>query len=231
MALYRTGDGTQISGSTGGVTYSHNRFGQYRRARSIPVNPLSAGQVQIRGFMSNISVAWSQTLTAGQRLAWEVYAAAVPWTNALGAAVRLTGINMFNRTNVLRLQAGLTRLDTAPAVLEVAQVPTVFTPTGDVSDNLISVAFANTDGWAGEVGGEMMIFQGLPQNVGRTFFNGPWKFLGKIAGAVMPPTSPQTFAPVWTALALLQRDWVYCRAVRADGRVSSRVVAQFLPVA
>lgn len=75
MTLIRFAEGQQRSGSIGATVHSHNRFGQYIRARSVPVNPNTARQVIARNAARSIMIAWQNTLTQDQRDAWNVYAA------------------------------------------------------------------------------------------------------------------------------------------------------------
>ena len=66
MALIRYAEGQQRSGSIGASVYSHNRYGAYIRARSVPVNPNTDRQVAIRNAIRALTIAWGNT--PGQRL-------------------------------------------------------------------------------------------------------------------------------------------------------------------
>jgi len=57
----------QYSGSLGNLTYSHNLGGQYIRARSIPVNPNTERQGQVRSFLANWASNWTNLLIQVQR--------------------------------------------------------------------------------------------------------------------------------------------------------------------
>ena len=81
---------TNISGSTGGVTASRNKGGQYLRARTTPVNPNSTRQQLARSRFTNANNGWS-TLTAAQRTLWNDFAALQAWVNALGDPIQLSG--------------------------------------------------------------------------------------------------------------------------------------------
>ena len=82
------------SGSIGGQTAAHNRFGNYFRARTTPVNPASGRQSVIRAAIQNLAQRWSTTLTQAQRDEWEVYAANIVRTDSLGSQIKLTGFVM-----------------------------------------------------------------------------------------------------------------------------------------
>lgn len=209
---------TEASGSVGGMTASHNRFGLYLRARAIPVNGMTVLQQAVRNAIAQITTAWSATLTQAQRDAWEAYANAVPISDRLGSQRFLTGLNWYCACNVPRLQAGLTRVDNGPTDLLMAEgtapVATVTAPS------TLSVAFTNSDAWAGEVGGALLVYASAGTNPTRNFFAGPYRYAGKVAGAVVPPTSPAALT-LPQAVAAGQRVHFQARIVRADGRISS----------
>lgn len=210
---------TQSSGSVGGATFAHNQGGLYVRARSIPTNPSSAFQVAVRNNMATLSNAWSNILTAAQRAAWAVYASNVSLVNALGDAIHVSGIAMYNRTNTPRLQAGVSRIDAAPTTFNLGSFtnPTI---TCVASSSNLSVAFTNTDSWAIAVGGYMLVYASRPQSPGINFFNGPYRFAGKISGAVVPPTSPVTIAVPFPVVAG-QKVFYDVRVSQVDGRLSA----------
>jgi hypothetical protein len=80
--------------------------------------------------------------------------------------------------------------------------------------------FTNTDTWATAVGGALLVFMSRGQSPTINSFKGPYRFAGKVAGAVSPPTSPQNITSPFT-LAATQRVFVRFIAVTADGRVSA----------
>lgn len=209
---------TQASGSIGGVTYSHNAGGLYTRARAIPVNANTVYQQAVRNFMQQCAAAWSTILTAPQRAAWKNYADSVPYMNSLGEPVFITGLAMYCACNTPRLQAGLTRIDAGPTVLVL---PTFTLPVYTVTaPQTGSMAFTNTDAWAAEVGGAMLLRTSQGTGVGINYFKGPYLYAGKVAGAATPPTSPASLPPSYPVVAA-QRVHYAIRIVRADGRISA----------
>jgi hypothetical protein len=113
------------SGSIEGRTAGRNRFGQYERTRSIPVNPRSAAQGVVRARMSANSAAW-RSLTR---------------SNSLGQPYTLQGNQAHASVNNNRLMSGLTVVADAPALstpsvitglvvtLTAAAFSLAFTPT------------------------------------------------------------------------------------------------------
>jgi hypothetical protein len=228
MALVVLPEGTQVSGSIGGTTYARNRFGAYKRSRSVPVNPSSDRQVLARNRLDSLAVAWSNTLTAAQRDGWNAYAAVVPWLNALGQSVFITGFNHYVRSNSARLNAALARVDDAPAILDVAEAELALTCSASEATQLLTLGFDDTQAWADEDGAFQQVQMGLPQNPGRTFFGGPWRLCAPILGDSMaPPASPVNPAVVFPVQEG-QRIWVRTRIGRADGRLSAFAQVNFL---
>ena len=209
---------TQGSGSLAGATFSHNKGGQYIRQRTIPVNPNTTLQQAVRSIFATLSIAWVQTLTAAQRVLWKTYADNVPLINVLGDSIFITELAMYSRSNVPRLQAALTRVDDGPTTFSLAQM-TNPSATAAAATDLLSVTFTNTDAWATAVGGAMLVYISKPQNPTINFFKGPYQFAGKIAGAVVPPTSPQTIALPQPIVAG-QKVFFRIEATEVDGRLS-----------
>jgi hypothetical protein len=216
---------TQMSGSIGGLTATRNRAGMVLRARALPVNPGSAYQAVVRNHLSNLAAYWLSDLTAAQRAAWELYAQNTSMLGKLGDPVQLTGQQHFIRANAARLQASLTQVDDAPTdfVLAVGTLPGAI---GDAGDDQILVAFDNTDEWANEEGGALLVLGSPPQNVTINYYRGPYRYIGKVDGdAVTPPTSPEAFDLPWP-IAEGQRCFVHFRFTRADGRLSTPIRLQ-----
>jgi hypothetical protein len=212
---------TQASGSIGGLTASHNRGGQYFRARTVPVQPVSNYREAVKGALSSLAAIWQSVLTKAQRAAWDLYAASVPLTDRLGDARYATGLNHYLRSNVPRIQAGspLARVDDGPTEF-LLPLLTPLTFTADVSDGELSVAFTNTDEWATAVGGALLLYVSPPRGPSINYFKGPYRYAGRILGAAEAPVSPQKVNlpfPVTTG----DRVFIRARAITADGRLSA----------
>jgi hypothetical protein len=203
----------------GGLTYSHNRYGMYCRTKAMPVNPNTALQAAQRQRLSTLAIQWRDTLTEPQRDAWAVYALNTPVTDKLGQSQTLTGLNWFIACNTLRLQAGLAVVADGPVAYGLADM-TPPVPTFDASADTVSTAYTNTDEWANEIGGALMIFASAPKGPATNFFKGPYKYLGKELGAVVPPVSPDVL-PLIDLVAEGQKAFFKAVAIRADGRISS----------
>lgn len=222
MALIKYGGGIiQMSGSMAGNTFARNRFGNYLRARTKPVNPNSDRQLAARAILSAITEAWHENLSDAQRITWNTYAAAISWLNRLGETVNLTGFNHFVRSNTARLHVGAALILDGPTTLSLPSVDTGFVVNGEEADDRLDVEFDGTDGWDDEDGAWMIIHQGQPQLATHEFFGGPYRMAENLPGAPgVDPPSPVTRVSSFT---LIEGQEVWCRhrILRADGRLST----------
>lgn len=229
MALAKYGDGIiQMSGSIAGNTHARNRYGNYIRARTKPINPNTDNQVAVRSALTLLVERWSETLTTAQRTAWNLYGASVSMKNKLGEAVFLTGFNHYIRSNSWLARLALTIVDAGPTVFTLPDKDPTFAITASEATQKISVTFDNTMDWASETGAWMELYQGQPQNAQRNYFGGPWRRVLAITGVdTAPPPSPHD-APVDYAIAEGQHQWMYGRIRRLDGRLSGRFFADVI---
>ncbi|MBW7992805.1 MAG: hypothetical protein FVQ84_22685 [Planctomycetes bacterium] len=232
FVLIRFGAGIlAMSGSIGGVTHARNRSGAYQRARTKPINPNTARQIAVRSAVTLLSARWADTLTSVQRTAWGLYADSIAMKNKLGETIFLSGFNHYIRSNVILVQSGNTVIDDGPTVFELPEKDPTMAITASEAAQQISVSFDNTLPWANETGGFLFTFQGSPQNAQRNFFIGPWRAMTQIIGDdSIPPTSPSV-QPVSFAIAAGQRQWIYARISRLDGRLSERFFADIFSAA
>lgn len=221
FALIKFGGGVvDMRGSIAGTVFSKNRYGQYARARTKPVNPNSTGQQEVRNAISEISTRWSQALSAGQRAAWDLYGSSVTMKNRLGENIFLSGFNHYIRSNSFRVRHSKTPVDDGPTIFELPAADGSFSIAASEGSQQITVTFDDGMDWDNETGGFLVYYQGTPQNAQRNFFDGPWRRLSYTAGETgVPVASPVVEAAVF-GVAEGQRQWVYARILRADGRIS-----------
>ncbi len=208
------------SGSAGGITVSHNRAGQYMKARSLPTNPNTSFQQAVRDFVSQLSALWVSTLTQAERDKWTTYAENVAVINRLGDTMFLTGLNMYVRSNVPILQAGFARQDDAPVIFSLGDF-TAPVIVGSEGVQQVAVTFTTTDDWVGEDDAAMMVYVSRPVNASINYFKGPYRLAGTVDGdAITPPTSP---ALIDVPFAITEGQKLFTRAqvFRADGRLSA----------
>jgi len=232
MALVKYGGGIiQMSGSIAGNTFARNRYGNYVRAKTKPVNPNTTKQVKIRAAIAQLTEEWYDTLTAVQRAAWNTYAAAVAMKNKLGETVHLSGFNHFIRSNSIRLYTDLAITAPGPAILTLPNQDPAFAITASEATQVISAAWNDGLDWVDEDDAWMHVFQGISQNPTRNFFNGPWNIAESTEGdAAVPPTTPTAIAAVFPFLEG-QKIWCYARIARADGRLSEKFATSCIAAA
>lgn len=209
---------TQASGSVGGMTAAHNKGGLYLRARATPTNPATAQQIAVRNFLATLTTAWQETLTAAQREAWATYAENVLIPDRLGEPRNIGGIGHYVRSNVPRLQAGLTRVDDGPTIFDQATFTTPTLNAGD--DESLTVNFTDTDAWVDETGAAMLVYASRQQALSINFFKGPYRFVDSIDGDdTTPPTTPASPTSPF-GLDTGNKQFYQVRVTRADGRLS-----------
>lgn len=221
MALIKFGGGVvQMSGSIAGDTFARNRYGNYCRAKTKPTNPNTGRQQLIRSAIAALTVRWSQTVTAAQRAAWNLYGANVSMKNRLGESVFLTGFNHYIRSNSFLQAYSKTIVDDGPVIFELPAQDPLFTVAGGEAAQQITVSFDDTLDWDNETGGYLIYYQGVPQNAQRNFFAGPYRLLSFTAGVTGAPVASPVVEAVVFAIAEGQRQWARARILRADGRLS-----------
>lgn len=208
------------SGSAGSITVSRNRYGQYIRQRTKPVNPSSVRQQNSRANFDLAVSSWGSALTQAQRDAWNVYAANVVMSNRLGQDIFLSGFNHFTRSYAALLAVAGALVAEGPAIQSLPPADPQFAITASAGTQLVSVTFDDTLAWLDEDGGHMSVQVGLPKDEQIEFFNGPWRFADSIDGdGVTPPTSPATLTSPYP-IQEGQRLFARARIIRLDGRVS-----------
>lgn len=221
MALVKYGGPIiQMSGSVAGNTHARNRYGNYIRAKTKPVNPNTPRQQGVRAAVAELVARWAQTLDAAQRAAWNLYADNVNMKNKLGETIHLSGFNHFIRSNAWLARLGGTIVDDGPVIFELPAQDPGFHITASEATQQITWGYDDTMDWANETDSWLLLYQGQPQNPQRNFFAGPWRNCSQLQGVTgAPPASPLITGVVF-AIAELQHLWGYARILRADGRLS-----------
>ena len=222
MALVKYGGGIiQASGSIAGNVFARNRAGNYMRARTKPVNPNSSRQTAARIAIAFLAEQWRDSpMTDAKRAAWETYAAAINWQNALGEVIKLTGFQHFMRSNARLIRCSLPIVTDGPTVLSLPGADTDFAVAFNATTQKITVTYDDTAEWADEDGGALQVHMGRPQNPTRNFFGGPYRFADSIDGdSVSPPTSTVDIDPSFLIVAG-QKVWARASLIRLDGRCS-----------
>lgn len=207
-----------LSGSMGGVTGRHNRYGQYLANKVKPVNPQSTRQEAARLKLSYLTSVWNSAAMDGYRAGWSLYAANLP---ATPGSTNPTGFNFFISCNSVRMWCYGTPILIPPAVYTLPAPDPAFAVTISAATQLMSIAFTPAMAQYNELKGALVVSMGMPKMNTGLYFNGPYRQSGLVDGAVLsPPTSPHTIATPWPVTEG-QRVWVNARVLRADGRLSN----------
>lgn len=226
MALVKYGPNVvQMSGSVAGTVYARNRFGNYTRPRTKPVNPKSPRQTGIRTILMFLAEQYRESpMTDAKREAWDTYAASFNWNNRLGEQVTLTGFNAFIMGNAALLDVGATFVDAGPAALGLPPGdPNMVVSNVSEAAQKFDLAFDDGFDWCKEDDAYLIMKQGKPQSASRNFFGGPWRRCAFIEGnTAVPTTSPALALPnIGFTITEGQKIWWEARIVRADGRIST----------
>ena len=221
MALVKYGAGIiQMSGSIAGNTYARNRYGNYVRAKTKPINPNTDRQAAVRAAIATLTARWSQVVTDVQRTAWNLYASSVNMKNKLGEVVKLSGFNHYIRSNAILQVQGMTLVDAGPTIFELPEQDPAFAITASAGTQKFAVVFDDAAAWVDLADCYLHLFQGQPQNAQRNFFAGPWRYCDSIAGAIADPeTTPYEATSVFV-ITEDQRLNMYGRIQLVDGRLS-----------
>jgi len=214
--------GGAASGSFGGVTASHNRYGSYLRSRVIPTNPSSQRQQEIRNYLTDLAAMWTNILSQAQRTAWDAYGAAITKYDSLGQPYTLPGFNWFVGNNTCILQCGGSVVLDGPTILNRPGADPLFVATCSEASQLININFNDTVLWCDTDESFLQIKLSRPGSPGRSYFQGPYRYAGNIPGSsVSPPTTPDSSLTAPWVVTEGQITTCVARIVREDGRTSA----------
>ncbi len=176
-----------VSGSIGGTTFSHNKGGAYVRNRSIPTNPDTLPQQNIRAILSAQSQSWADR-TDAERAAWEGWATQNPVTNALGNSINLSGHQAYIKLRS-RLALALQTLIDVPPIINAPTALESMLQDGDIGLGNVDLTFA-----ASPLGAGVMLWMSaaVVNSPGISYVKNLRKFIGTSAAAETTPFDNQT---------------------------------------
>lgn len=211
---------TFISGSVAQVVHARNAHGQYTRPRTTPTDTPSLRKTRYRTRWATIAALWSNTLTLAQRTLWNEYGRVKVIQREDGRRLQLSGQQWCQRINQSRQTPALGTILVPPTTLSAPTwtVPTVNTFAGI---GTLTIAFDNTESWANDLGGALIVFAGNDAPVTHNFFAGPWRRAAIIRGnPAPPPISPRIVTDPWLPTASFNR-WFRAYVILGDGRVAT----------
>jgi hypothetical protein len=175
MALIKSTILAQISGSINGMTFAHNRGGAYARNRSLPSNPGTDRQDQVRTAMASISKAWGSVLDESQREAWRIFGSQQQVQNRIGDTITLSGIAAFNRMNLFRMSTlGEEMVEDPPLAMGSQDPPPTFIGVNGVTSLEETPAVADIVMNTSSTGYSVAVYYAGPIKPGIKYYRGPY---------------------------------------------------------
>ncbi len=162
-----------IRGSVGDQTYARNQGGLYVRDRTGPAGAPTASQIEVTDTITDLSQAWSSTLTDAQRAGWRQYAAAYPKANKWGHPILHNGYTRFIKTNFPSYRGlGSVTFDDPPT--EPPLPPFAFDISASAATNKVTVALPPTPAPPASDAATAWAYAGLPKSPGVNFYKAPF---------------------------------------------------------
>lgn len=185
---------SDVRNKLNGSVLSKNRYGNYIRNKTTPVNPQTTPQQNARAALAANSQAWAG-LTEAQRLSWKALAAELPFTDIFGDSKILAANSMYNKLNGNLQKVGEAAIAAAPAKVAVPAISiTVFTATQTAG--AITALNATIDPATVPAGFEVVVYATPGIGAGRSFVKNQFRFLGV---APAPAVGVIDLEPLWNA--------------------------------
>lgn len=224
--LIKPGPATSaMSGKQGGTVASRNRYGQYFRQFSNPVNPATGNQTAARSRLTTASQSWA-LLTDAQRSLWKDYADLTPVLNRVGDPIILSGQAMYVKVNAFRLQVpALAQLSSPPATPGLGVLPNAGSFDWSLSEAdgmVIGAPVVWTDLGLYNTAAAILEVRISPAlSPGVKFFGGPWtQAITPSQGLIEGLALPGDDIPVDVVLSQGNRHIVEWRQMDAQGKLS-----------
>lgn len=191
---------TSLSGSLDGLVASHNRGGPYFRNRTVPTDPQTQPQLDMRAAMADVYNGWA-AMTEDQRAAWSSYAQTLTVANRIGDRHTLTGFTAWSQfalpqfQQVEALDHGRVVSTTPPAfpIDDFTEAPVITLP--DLTH--LTLSWIDDGLWeaSGSSSNGIIIHTGRPHTPLRRWYQGPFVPTHWIeSDAESPPSSPITLS-------------------------------------
>lgn len=222
--------GSAMSGAIGGVMASHHRGSAHLQARGLRSNRRTQEQQVVRGAVSNLTAIWETGLSDLQRDSWRTYAANVVSTNRIGEDRHTSGMMMFVRANVARLQIQAGRVDDAPGTFNRGELtPSILAAASSFNQGVIAFfpPALPPDPWRSELNSFLLMFVGVPQNPGILVYRRSYRLGGSIEGSpIVRPAAISVISPFRFAAG--QRIFVRFEVTHASGQYTSPTFASII---
>lgn len=160
-------------GKLNGSVASKNRYGNYLRNKTTPVNRRTTYQQANRAIFGAMSAMWN-SLTEAQREAWRAYGTNNPYTDIFGDQKTLQGNSIFVGVNTILLNAGLPAIeDPDNTTVEMPHITiSVDSPTAQAL--VIEASSTTTEA------DKFVLYATAPQSPGKLFLKNDYRIVTSI---------------------------------------------------
>lgn len=167
---------SDVRNKLNGSVLSKNRYGNYIRNKTTPVNPQTTAQQNARAALAANSQAWAG-LTEAQRLSWRALAAELPFTDIFGDSKILAANSMYVKLNGNLQKVGESANALAPAKVAVPSI-SLTTLTATVTAGVFTQLSIEIDPAVYPSDFALAIYATPGINAGRNFVKNQFRFLG-----------------------------------------------------
>lgn len=187
------------SGKLNGSVAARNRYGNYFRNKTTPINRDTTPQQRMRAIFGAISKRWSR-ITESQREAWENLAKDHPYTDIFGDSMTLQASAMFQKVNLNLEKLGLSSLDAPGSKQENGTLAGLeFTFLGaaglitelDLIPELQEAVAEDTT---------LVVYATRPVSAGKKFLKNDFRMLGSMEIAAASVNVTEDILPLYTAV-------------------------------
>ena len=161
-----------------GSVASRNRYGNYWRNKTSPINRQTEWQTAVRAQFANNSSAW-RGLTPAQRESWNAASANFPFTDVFGDQLQLSGNSLYLKLNQNLQNMGESTISEPP---QPAAVPDAGTVTVLATGGTVTVQASGTPG----ANGTFMIYVAANVSPGKQYVKNLYKFVAVEADLSSP---------------------------------------------
>lgn len=161
-----------------GSVASRNRYGNYWRNKTTPINRQTSYQVAVRAQFAANSSAW-RSLTPAEREAWRAAAPDFPFTDVFGDQLFLSGNSLYLKLNQNLQNMGASTIDNPPQPVTVEN-PDFTDLTASTSAVAVTVAAPTS------ANGVLMVYAAANVSPGKSFVKNLYKYIGTITGGATP---------------------------------------------
>jgi len=172
---------TDARGSIGGTTHSKNRYGNYMKKKSHPINRQTSAQNAVRAFFTTLTQGWA-ALTAAQKSSWRNVTLNFQRVNSLAETIQLTGHQLYIAINRNLQTIASALITTAPAK---AVVGTIGASTWIADVSLATIV--QTFGTAIPATEKTELYASAPCSAGKFSNSQPYKLIAVLTVADVTP--------------------------------------------